>query len=335
MQVLVQETEERFGLVAIFVGAALAFGAGIWATLGSSKALEYFAGYLLEQSLSVDNLFVFVLVFDYFKTDTDGQEKVCSCIWYPPVAFPSQKHPTLHGCILQSPQVTYVADVAGNLSFIIVMQGVITNAIKHLACGRADTNGQCIAVLVARQCLQMCECQRHYQCLLATYRTKCHAPHCSPHQDQIAGCLGHGACMPACCHHTRLTMHGIAGMQVLTYGIASAAVLRLIMVLLGAELIDRFQPVLLGFALLLLFSSWRLLIRKPGDEEEDLSQNNIVRLCRCLVLVLCSHSACIQLKCVLLSRSWRFSEADMQVLQLTCRLAQVSRTCAYGISEAE
>jgi predicted tellurium resistance membrane protein TerC len=41
-----------------------------WLTLsqGAEKAQEYFAGYLLEQSLSVDNLFVFILVFNYFKT---------------------------------------------------------------------------------------------------------------------------------------------------------------------------------------------------------------------------------------------------------------------------
>lgn len=70
------EAEERAELVAVLVGAALAFGAGIWVTLGQVKAFEYFAGYLLEQSLSVDNLFVFVLVFDYFKTDSHGQEKV-------------------------------------------------------------------------------------------------------------------------------------------------------------------------------------------------------------------------------------------------------------------
>ena len=70
------ETEERGELVAAFVGAALAFGVGIWATLGPDKAAQYFAGYLLEQSLSVDNLFVFVLVFDYFKTDQQGQDKV-------------------------------------------------------------------------------------------------------------------------------------------------------------------------------------------------------------------------------------------------------------------
>jgi hypothetical protein len=43
---------------------------------GSEKAQEYFAGYLLEQSLSIDNLFVFVLVFKYFKTPPAAQPKV-------------------------------------------------------------------------------------------------------------------------------------------------------------------------------------------------------------------------------------------------------------------
>lgn len=70
------ETEERGELVFALVGAAVAFGIGIYFTLGAEKAAEYFAGYLLEQSLSVDNLFVFVLIFDYFKVDQQGQDKV-------------------------------------------------------------------------------------------------------------------------------------------------------------------------------------------------------------------------------------------------------------------
>lgn len=43
---------------------------------GPNKAAEYFAGYLLEQSLSIDNLFVFVLVFEYFKTPRKAQDVV-------------------------------------------------------------------------------------------------------------------------------------------------------------------------------------------------------------------------------------------------------------------
>lgn len=52
------------------------FGIGIWQTLGAEKAEEFFAGYLLEQSLSVDNLFVFILVFRYFRAPKADQDKV-------------------------------------------------------------------------------------------------------------------------------------------------------------------------------------------------------------------------------------------------------------------
>ena len=63
--------------VAAWVGAATLFGLGVGATMGANKA-EYFSGYLLEQSLSVDNLLVFVLVFDYFKVPMKQQQKVLS-----------------------------------------------------------------------------------------------------------------------------------------------------------------------------------------------------------------------------------------------------------------
>lgn len=62
--------------MALWIGGSLAFGAGIWLLLGQEKAEEYFAGYLLEQSLSVDNLFVFILIFNYFKTPIEYQPKV-------------------------------------------------------------------------------------------------------------------------------------------------------------------------------------------------------------------------------------------------------------------
>eukprot|EP00268_Persea_americana_P067557 TRINITY_DN9314_c0_g1_i11.p2 TRINITY_DN9314_c0_g1~~TRINITY_DN9314_c0_g1_i11.p2 ORF type:complete len:113 (-),score=17.08 TRINITY_DN9314_c0_g1_i11:3763-4101(-) len=45
---------------------------------GVGKASEFFAGYLLEQSLSVDNLFVFVLIFRYFKVPVAFQSRVLS-----------------------------------------------------------------------------------------------------------------------------------------------------------------------------------------------------------------------------------------------------------------
>jgi TerC family integral membrane protein len=111
-------------------------------TEGPEKAQEFFAGYLLEQSLSIDNLFVFVLVFNYFKTPIESQPKV------------------------------------------------------------------------------------------------------------------------------------------LTYGIATAAVLRLVMILLGVELIQKFEPLLVVFALILLWSAYGLLTKGDDDEDDDLSDNIVVKICR-------------------------------------------------------
>lgn len=115
-------------------------------TEGPEKAQEFFAGYLLEQSLSIDNLFVFVLVFKYFQTPVECQPKV------------------------------------------------------------------------------------------------------------------------------------------LTYGIATAAVLRLVMILLGVELIQKFEPLLVVFALILLWSAYGLLVG-GDDDDEDLSDNAVVKICRRLLPV--------------------------------------------------
>lgn len=60
-----------------WVTAAVAFSIGIAATMGTTAAIEFCSGYVLEQCLSVDNLFVFLLLFDYFSVrDKALQEKV-------------------------------------------------------------------------------------------------------------------------------------------------------------------------------------------------------------------------------------------------------------------
>lgn len=60
----------------VWVGLALAFNAGILHFLGTIKALEFLTGYLIEESLSVDNLFVFILVFSYFQVSRTYQPKI-------------------------------------------------------------------------------------------------------------------------------------------------------------------------------------------------------------------------------------------------------------------
>jgi tellurite resistance protein TerC len=54
---------EALGWSAFWIALALAFGGLVWARYGSDKGLEYLTGYVIEKSLSVDNIFVFVVIF--------------------------------------------------------------------------------------------------------------------------------------------------------------------------------------------------------------------------------------------------------------------------------
>jgi TerC family integral membrane protein len=59
-----------------WIAAAIVFGGGISLTAGQEISEQFFAGYLLEQSLSIDNLLVFLLLFDYFKVPIENQDRV-------------------------------------------------------------------------------------------------------------------------------------------------------------------------------------------------------------------------------------------------------------------
>jgi tellurite resistance protein TerC len=56
---------------ALWVSLAVAFGAFLWFYDGQVPALEYVSAYLMEWSLSIDNIFVFILIFTFFKIHTD------------------------------------------------------------------------------------------------------------------------------------------------------------------------------------------------------------------------------------------------------------------------
>ena len=60
----------------VWVSLAFAFNAWIYFYLGPNKALEFFTGYVIEESLSVDNLFVFIMIFSYFKVGKPHQPKI-------------------------------------------------------------------------------------------------------------------------------------------------------------------------------------------------------------------------------------------------------------------
>lgn len=67
---------EAITWVCVWVSLALLFMAYVWHRSGQNKAMEFLTGYLIEQSLSVDNLFVFLLLFKFFRVDAKYQHRV-------------------------------------------------------------------------------------------------------------------------------------------------------------------------------------------------------------------------------------------------------------------
>lgn len=59
-----------------YIAVALVFGGIVWAVWGAQYGGEYFAGYVTEKSLSIDNLFVFVLIMASFRVPRAAQQKV-------------------------------------------------------------------------------------------------------------------------------------------------------------------------------------------------------------------------------------------------------------------
>lgn len=61
---------------AVWVGLALAFNYGVYHFMGGEVGLQFLTGYLIEKALSVDNIFVFVLIFSYFQVPPRYQHRV-------------------------------------------------------------------------------------------------------------------------------------------------------------------------------------------------------------------------------------------------------------------
>lgn len=60
----------------VWVGLAVGFGYFVWHLWGAQRGLEYFTGYVIEKALSVDNLFVFLVIFRAFQVDERVQHRV-------------------------------------------------------------------------------------------------------------------------------------------------------------------------------------------------------------------------------------------------------------------
>lgn len=67
---------EAGGWIAVWVTLSVLFAGGVTHLMGTVKGLEFLTGYLIEQALSVDNIFVFVLIFTYFGVPRRYQHRV-------------------------------------------------------------------------------------------------------------------------------------------------------------------------------------------------------------------------------------------------------------------
>lgn len=70
------KVREAIYLSLFWIALALLFNLGIYFYQGKKAAIQFLTGYLIEKSLSVDNLFVFLLIFSYFKVPSKYQHKV-------------------------------------------------------------------------------------------------------------------------------------------------------------------------------------------------------------------------------------------------------------------
>jgi TerC family integral membrane protein len=70
------KTREAALWSAVWIGLALSFGLFVWHGYGEQRGMEYFTGYIIEKALSMDNLFVFLLIFRAFQVDDRVQHRV-------------------------------------------------------------------------------------------------------------------------------------------------------------------------------------------------------------------------------------------------------------------
>jgi tellurite resistance protein TerC len=70
------ELREAFRSTLLWIALSVLFGIGIWRLFGYERAVEFFTGYLIEKTLSVDNLFLFLVIFRTFAIDERFQHRM-------------------------------------------------------------------------------------------------------------------------------------------------------------------------------------------------------------------------------------------------------------------
>ena len=132
---------------AIYLGIAIMFGVGVWAFGGISMGVEYFACYVSNEALAIDNLFVFSFIVSSFAVPQIAQQKVL--LFGIVLALAART-----GFIFISAALITIFDWAFYL-FAIVLLIVATNLAKSSESGRRDTDT--VLIRIARRLVHTSE----------------------------------------------------------------------------------------------------------------------------------------------------------------------------------
>jgi tellurite resistance protein TerC len=123
----IPSTAECLRWLGLYIGIAVAFGAALWAFAGHEHGVEFFAGWVTEYSLSVDNLFVFILIMARFYVPRDLQQS--ALMWGIVIAL-----------VLRAVFIALGAAVIARYSWVFYIFGafLIFTAIKLASGGETD-----------------------------------------------------------------------------------------------------------------------------------------------------------------------------------------------------
>ena len=121
--------KEALAWTFFWVSLALSFCLFLYFTHGSQKALEFLAGYIIEEALSIDNVFVFIVIFTYFAVPRDVEHKVL--FWG-----------ILGAIIFRATFIIAGAALVAKFHWILYLLGVflIFTAIKLIVQGEAEVH---------------------------------------------------------------------------------------------------------------------------------------------------------------------------------------------------
>jgi len=122
-------TAQSLWLSAFYIGAGLAFGGWVWSSMGAEAGLDYFTGFLVEKTLSLDNVFVIALIFSYFAIPGAYQHRVL--FWG-----------ILGAIVLRAAMIAAGAALVTSFSWILYVFGafLIATGIKMLWLGEQKPN---------------------------------------------------------------------------------------------------------------------------------------------------------------------------------------------------